>query len=262
MANNQFNGGKGGAGVFQNIINLMPPHTTYVEAFLGSGIILKKKRPAHCSIAIEIDSQTINRFLSVEFDHLENFTIKNGDALEILPKLRLEKTALIYCDPPYLLETRKSKAKIYNHEMMTEGYHLALLSIIKRLDCMVLISGYESDLYNTKLSTWCKHQFKTTNRAGQHVTETVWMNYPTPFLLHDYRYLGDNFKEREKIRLKKDRLKNKLLMLPTLERMALIGAVEELKEKLTGFIPKDEDASEAKSFRQRLIENGQQDLFD
>jgi DNA adenine methylase len=30
-------GGKSGAGVYQTIINLMPPHTVYIEPFLGGG---------------------------------------------------------------------------------------------------------------------------------------------------------------------------------------------------------------------------------
>ena len=31
-------GGKNGAGIYQRIINHMPPHETYIEAFLGSAL--------------------------------------------------------------------------------------------------------------------------------------------------------------------------------------------------------------------------------
>lgn len=36
-----YSGGKGGDGVFQKIINQMPPHQIYVEAFLGMGSVLR-----------------------------------------------------------------------------------------------------------------------------------------------------------------------------------------------------------------------------
>lgn len=222
-------GGKAGAGVFQNIINLMPPHTTYVEAFFGDGAIMRNKRPAHCSIGIDLDPAIQEKFLDAAFDNIQNFNVRIGDALEILPKLNLEKTALVYCDPPYLLEVRKSKSKIYNNEMMTEGYHRALLKVIKRLDCMVLISGYRSKLYDETLDGWRTHDFYTTNRAGHRVLETVWINYQEPLELHDYKFLGADFRERERIKRKRKRWKQKLESMPALERHALMATIEELK---------------------------------
>ena len=38
-------GGKRGAGVYQTIINLMPPHDVYIEPFWGGGAIKRQKRP-------------------------------------------------------------------------------------------------------------------------------------------------------------------------------------------------------------------------
>jgi hypothetical protein len=56
------------------------------------------------------------------------------------------------------------------------------------------------------------------------------MNYPPPVELHDYRYLGDNFRERERItKITKNwvaRLKKK----PVLERNALLSAMNSLNE--------------------------------
>ena len=40
-------------------------------------------------------------------------------------------------------------------------------------------------------------------RGGRLATEWVWMNYPEPIALHDYRYLGEDFREREPIKRKK-----------------------------------------------------------
>lgn len=44
-------GAKSGSGVFQTIINLIPPHDTYIEAFLGTGAVMKRKAPAQKILA-------------------------------------------------------------------------------------------------------------------------------------------------------------------------------------------------------------------
>nr|QGW60552.1 upf31.0 [bacterium] len=55
----RYPGGKGGAGVYQTIINNIPPHDTYIETHLGGGNILERKRPAARSIGIDIDREVI-----------------------------------------------------------------------------------------------------------------------------------------------------------------------------------------------------------
>jgi len=52
-------GGKNGAGVYQRIINLMPPHDTYVEPFLGGGAVMRLKRPATLNIGLDLDRALI-----------------------------------------------------------------------------------------------------------------------------------------------------------------------------------------------------------
>lgn len=55
-------GGKAGPGVYQQIINQMPPHDVYIEAFLGAGAIMRRKRPAGLNIGIEADAGVIANF--------------------------------------------------------------------------------------------------------------------------------------------------------------------------------------------------------
>ena len=57
-------GGKNAPGVYQTIINHMPPHAVYIEPFLGSGAILRLKRPARINIGIDRDPQAITTFQS------------------------------------------------------------------------------------------------------------------------------------------------------------------------------------------------------
>ena len=65
-------------------------------------------------------------------------------------------------------------------------------------------------------------------RGGTRATEWLWFNFQPPQTLHDYRYLGRNFRERERIKRRVQRWKIRLLKLPTLERHALLTALEEI----------------------------------
>jgi len=48
-------GSKGGAGVAQCIVSLMPPHELYIEAFAGLAAVGRLKRPARCDVFVERD---------------------------------------------------------------------------------------------------------------------------------------------------------------------------------------------------------------
>lgn len=64
-------------------------------------------------------------------------------------------------------------------------------------------------------------------RSGHSATEWLWFNYPEPVALHDYRFLGDNYRERERIKRKKQRWVARLSTMPLLERRALLSAISE-----------------------------------
>lgn len=217
-------GGKNGAGTYQKLINLIPPHDTYIETHLGGGAIMQNKIRAGVNIGIDIDPEVVAVW---EKKKRGGFNIIQGDAVDFLRGYNF-KTAgvvMVYCDPPYLKETRKSKRRIYRHEY-TQDDHLKLLETIKALPCFVMISGYESDLYNRYLSSWTVYQFQSQTRGGRTATETVWTNYPEPVRLHDYSFLGDNFRERERIQRKKKRWVSRLEKMPILERRALLDAMD------------------------------------
>lgn len=217
-------GGKGGSGVAQKIINQMPPHDVYIEAFLGGGSVMDAKRPAVVNIGIDADIDVI------EARKGHTIIALCGDAVSLLPDLvseykRKYKSILVYMDPPYLGSTRASSRAIYKHEMTSEEDHSALLAIAKSLPCDVMISGYASDLYDQELEGWRSLSYKSMTRGGFAATEYLWMNYPVPFELHDYRYLGENFREREKLNRRKKRWVARLESMPALERYALYEAM-------------------------------------
>lgn len=226
-----YKGGKGQSGVPQAIINLMRPHRRYFEGCLGGGSILSIKRPAPGgNWGIDVDAGAIAAF-RVARSTIERFpdgvlpnlvTVDVSSFLKIYP---FDKNDLIYLDPPYLFETRRSQRPIYKYEMTIEQ-HLEILSIILTLPAGILISGYESDMYNEMLFGWRKEHFNAVDRRGNVRVETVWINYPEPLELHDYRFLGKDFRERYKIKQKIKTLEGKLERMPAQERYAMLGAVQ------------------------------------
>jgi len=235
-------GGKQGSGVYQQIINRIPPHDLYVEPFLGGGAILKMKRLALANIGMDIDPEVIDNFPQ---GATPNLTLLQEDAIGYLCNARFSPKTFIYCDPPYLQYTRRKPGKLYSHEF-SDADHINLLDIIKHLTCMVMISGYPNDTYDDALSGWWTHTFQTTNRGGGHVTEKLWMNYPPPIHLHDYRYLGRDFRERERIKRKTLRWTRRLSAMPDLERHALGAAIDDLVD--IGQHRREERASILKTF--------------
>jgi hypothetical protein len=53
------------------------------------------------------------------------------------------------------------------------------------------------------------------------------MNYPEPVSLHDYRYVGANYREREKFRRQQRRWSTRLSKMTIIQRQALMSVLEE-----------------------------------
>jgi DNA adenine methylase len=220
-----YDGGKGGAGVTQWIINQVPPHRVYIEPFLGGGAVLRAKRLATSTIGIERDARAVADAIVWTRKHPE-VSVICGEAISWLENFRPRGDEFIYCDPPYLFSTRSSGAT-YRFEL-SDADHRRLLSVLKRLSCMIAISGYWSALYARVLATWRTSKFLTIKRNHARAEEWLWMNYPEPVALHDYRYLGSNFRERERIKRKKLRWRNRLSRMPLLERRLLVATLAEV----------------------------------
>lgn len=222
-----YSGGKAADGVYHKIINQIPPHETYMELFLGGGAIMLYKKPAHCSIGIDSDGAVIEKW-KLNKDVVPGAIYKKGDAISFLKSYKWQGDEFVYLDPPYLMSTRRSKRPLYKCEFGDEAQHKKLLSVIIHLPCMVAISGYWSKLYDETLKDWRAINFQAGTRAGTAATEWLWMNYPEPVALHDYRYLGENFREREKITRQRKRWRARLLRMSSTQRYALLASINEL----------------------------------
>jgi DNA adenine methylase len=215
-------GSKANAGVFHTIINQMPPHRCYIEPFLGWATIMKAKLPADRNIGIDRNGDTIAQ---ARLD-LPSAELSVGDGIRFLERFQWHGGELVYADPPYLLETRTSNSR-YTFELSD---HARLLDVLCRLPCPVILSGYYSTLYAERLSDWRVITYTGQTRGGPR-TEYLWCNFPEPLELHDYRYLGNGFRERERIKKMQRRWVKKLSGLPSLERHALFSAMREVQEQ-------------------------------
>lgn len=233
-------GGKSGSGVYQTIINHIPPHDTYIEPFLGGGAILRHKKPAARSIGIDNDKAALEAF-SNQAQNIPGLTLKHTEAFGFLSRHPFTTRDFIYCDPPYLHETRTA-TRLYKDELSVAD-HKRLLELLTSLPCLVMISGYPSALYEEYLADWHTVTFPAMTRSGNQKTEQIWFNYPPPVALHDYRYLGSNYRERERIKKKTQRWITKLENMPTLERQALLAAADAAWSSPLPTVPADTDTS-------------------
>ena len=226
-------GGKKSDGVYHRIINQIPPHETYIEAFAGSAAILRYKRPATVSFVLDLSKRALDALAD---DAPTGTILACGDGVQFLESFPWAGNEFAYVDPPYLLETRKSGKLFYTHEMEAPEQHERLLDVILRIPSPVMISGYWSELYAERLAAWRTDSFTAGTRGGP-ATEWLWMNYPEPDALHDYQYLGRNFRERENFARQRKRWLDRLRRMPRLKRKSLLAALADLGQASPAHLP-------------------------
>lgn len=106
--------------------------------------------------------------------------IENRPAIEVMRQHDTPQT-LHYVDPPYVHSTRvmqSGKAGYYRHEM-NESDHVELLDCIKTLKGMVVVSGYQTSLYDDLLADWLRVETTARISAGRGCTtrtECLWIS--------------------------------------------------------------------------------------
>lgn len=212
---------------YQQLINLIPPHRVYIETHLGGGGVLRNKASAEKNYGVDRDPEIIARFVAQPSERL-NLVV--GTAEDFLRAYQFVGDEFVYLDPPYLPSARRSLRSAYRFDY-TECEHIGLLSLVRGLPCNAMISGYESQIYNRELKGWNRVQFTTASRAGKR-TETVWLNY-SPHLLHDTRFFGSSFRERQAIKRRRDRWMKRFQREPLPLQQALLAKMNECFRRRT-----------------------------
>lgn len=104
---------------------------------------------------------------------LKDAQIENRSVFSLLERYN-HPNVLIYADPPYVLSTRFKKQ--YKHEF-TEQDHIRLLEMLKQHKGYVVISGYDTELYNKMLEGWNTDVKSERAQNSTHRIEKIWMNF-------------------------------------------------------------------------------------
>ena len=119
---------------------------------------------------------------------LAHVSLEARDALDVIGDYGRHEEVLIYADPPYLGSTRSSRQ--YLVEMSHDDEHQALAAALRDCKATVVLSGYESTLYDELYDGWQRHEIETYTGQGNHVetndrrTEVLWCNRALPAEFH------------------------------------------------------------------------------
>lgn len=120
--------------------------------------------------------------LAIVAARLRNIQIENYPALDII-RLYNDPGVLLYCDPPYVHDTRRlDKTRAYSHEM-TPDEHRLLAAALHNHTGLVALSGYPSPLYDELYADWhyidmpYESASNTTGTTTATRIERLWTNY-------------------------------------------------------------------------------------
>lgn len=220
-------GSKGASGAFQAVVAAMPPHDTYIETHLGSGVVMLAKPRAARSIGIDLDPAAIARFpIRAQIEDgqgLRGCELIVADCVSWLEGFDFAAAGrvLIYADPPYVLATRTS-TKRYRCDY-DDADHRRLIEALKLAPCAVILSGYPSALYDELLGDWRTVTFQVMTRGGPR-TERLWLNFPAG-AVQWATFAGRGFTDRQRIKRKAARWAAHYARLPQGERLAVLSAL-------------------------------------
>ena len=177
---------------------------------------MRRKPPALNTIGIDLDALALDDF-ACDYP----VQLVNECAHHYLKHYDYQGRELIYCDPPYLHQTRTSGRR-YRCDY-EEQDHTELLMLLKTLPCNVILSGYPSTLYDDLLEGWRSLELQVMNQGGVR-TEKLWHNFQIDRVFWA-SYAGKNFTDRQRIKRKAANWGKTYQAMPRGERVAVLAAM-------------------------------------
>jgi len=144
--------------------------------------------PAGSSIGMPGYLEAYVQRMAEAASRLHRVSLECRPALDIIDQYGASPRCCLYVDPPYLGSTRTRGGGGYRLEMKGADEHGDLLDALLACRAAVVLSGYPSDQYDTKLANWCRIEIPTTSGQGRvnlARTEIIWSNRdidPQPML--------------------------------------------------------------------------------
>jgi DNA adenine methylase len=247
---NSYPGGKSGAGIYQRLINLIPRHRILVVPFAGHCGVVRNIKPAEHTIVIDQNPSVCQwwhdwrrtkkgrdleihncdgiewmrfSFGCTEYSNPSGRDAGSSDGRSSDTRATHSSGAeyFVFCDPPYVMSER-SGGRIYKCELTDED-HQRLLGTVTKINAaryQIMMCGYSCDLY-AALDPWESIDHRVPTRGGLQ-DERIWMNYEIPVQLHDYQYIGDGRRSRERIRRRQKNWHEQLMQMSEQERLAML----------------------------------------
>ncbi|MDR2155890.1 MAG: DNA adenine methylase [Burkholderiaceae bacterium] len=130
----------------------------------------RHRKGGHCKAH---EWATYPRCLAAVCRRLSGVVIECRDAVDVI-RAQDSPGTLFFVDPPYVPSTRSKSG--YRREL-DEPAHLALLDRLMEVRGLVVLAGYPSTLYDSKLKCW--HRVERTHYAAGSLkprTEALWLS--------------------------------------------------------------------------------------
>lgn len=156
---------------------------TVVRAFMGFGSNAHNKPTGFRSNSNQsgtspaMDWRNYPDALVAIRERLQGVVIENRNAAEVMVAHDSEQT-VHYVDPPYVASTRDAGGD-YRFEM-SDSDHELLARSLSGLRGMVVLSGYESDLYNDLYRGWQKVSRRALADGARARVEVLWLSPNCP----------------------------------------------------------------------------------
>lgn len=156
---------------------------TVVRAFMGFGSNAHNKATGFRSnsnlsgTSPAMDWRNYPDALVAICERLQGVVIENRNAAEVMAAHDSEQT-VHYVDPPYVASTRDAGGD-YRFEM-SDSEHEDLAKTLSSLSGKVVLSGYESDLYNDLYRGWQKVARRALADGARARVEVLWLSPNCP----------------------------------------------------------------------------------
>ena len=143
-------------------------------------------RGSHSSMPDYLDAYVAR--LGPAIARLHHVSLECRPALELIRTYGGHSENLFYVDPPYLASLRslnkgRCRGPDYTHELRTDDEHSELAEALNAARAAVVLSGYDSPLYDGLYDGWHRLDIRTQTGNGgtdRDRTEVLWSNRPFP----------------------------------------------------------------------------------